>query len=58
MANICFLIIGYLETLPSVTIIDGKPVIWFQLFIVLTISAIEDFLEDRKRYLVMKKIVT
>lgn len=49
MANIYFLIIGYLETIEAVSITEGKPVIWFPLFVVVTISAFKDFLEDRKR---------
>lgn len=49
MANIYFLIIGYLEAQPSITITEGKPLIWLPLFVVIVISAFKDFLEDRKR---------
>lgn len=51
MANIYFLIVGYLETLPAISITDAKPVIWFPLFVVVAISAIKDYFEDRKRWL-------
>ncbi|CAD8142403.1 unnamed protein product [Paramecium pentaurelia] len=49
MANIYFLIVGYLETIDLVSITDGQPVIWFPLFVVIAISAFKDFLEDHKR---------
>ncbi|CAD8067999.1 unnamed protein product [Paramecium sonneborni] len=49
MANIYFLIIGYLETIALISITDGQPIIWFPLFIVIAISAVKDFFEDHKR---------
>jgi phospholipid-transporting ATPase len=49
MANIYFLIVGYLETVDLISITNGQPVIWFPLFVVIAISAFKDFLEDRKR---------
>ena len=48
MAIFTFQLLDIFETRPSATIRVGKPVIWFPLFIVVTISAIKDSLEDRK----------
>ncbi|KRX02230.1 P-type ATPase, cytoplasmic domain N [Pseudocohnilembus persalinus] len=50
LANIYFLFIGILQMIPSITISDGKPVMYMPLTIVLVVSALKDLFEDLKKY--------
>lgn len=49
LANIYFLIVAILETIPEISNTDGIPSILLPLTLVLTVSAIRDLIEDRKR---------
>ena len=49
LANVYFLIIAVMQSLKAISITDGKPIIIFPLFIVVTISMVKDFFEDYKR---------
>lgn len=48
-SNIYFLIIAIMQTIDSISISNGKPVIVFPLFSVICISGIKDFYEDYQR---------
>ncbi|KAL4487095.1 hypothetical protein ABPG72_001547 [Tetrahymena utriculariae] len=49
LANIYFLIIGIFQILPSITTTEGKPIVYTPLTVIVVISMIKDFIEDRKR---------
>eukprot|EP00357_Protocruzia_adherens_P031005 CAMPEP_0115027382 /NCGR_PEP_ID=MMETSP0216-20121206/35470_1 /TAXON_ID=223996 /ORGANISM="Protocruzia adherens, Strain Boccale" /LENGTH=1125 /DNA_ID=CAMNT_0002402961 /DNA_START=28 /DNA_END=3405 /DNA_ORIENTATION=- len=49
LPNVYFLIIAVMQTLPPITISQGKPVILLPLAFVLAVSAIKDMIEDLKR---------
>lgn len=49
LANVYFLIIAVLQSIPDISNSGGVPNILLPLGLVLTISGIKDFLEDRKR---------
>ena len=49
MANIYFLIIAFFQMYKEISNANGKPVILFPLFIVVTVNGIKDFYEDWKR---------
>ena len=49
LANIYFLIIAFLQMIPEISNTDGIPSILLPLSLVLTVSAIRDLLEDKKR---------
>ena len=49
LANTYFLILSILQCIPSITITDGKPTILVPLTVVILVSMIKDFIEDRKR---------
>ena len=58
IANIYFLIIAFFQVFKEISNSNGKPVILFPLFIVVSVNGIKDFYEDWKRKKVMiKKIV-
>ncbi|EGR33087.1 phospholipid-translocating p-type flippase family protein, putative [Ichthyophthirius multifiliis] len=50
LANIYFLIIGFLQIIQEISISQGQPVIFLPLFVILCISALKDLLEDLKRH--------
>ena len=49
LANIYFLIVAVLQSIPEISNSDGIPNILLPLSLVLTVSAVRDILEDRKR---------
>ncbi|CAK0806489.1 unnamed protein product [Prorocentrum cordatum] len=49
LANIYFLIIAMLQTIPSVSITSGRPLLLAPLGFVLSIAAVRDLVEDQKR---------
>lgn len=49
IANIYFLIIAILQTIPEISISGGKPVIAVPLIFVVIVSGIKDYYEDHKR---------
>ena len=49
LANIYFLIVAVLQSIPEISNSDGIPNILLPLSLVLTVSAVRDLLEDRKR---------
>ena len=49
IANIYFLIIAFFQTFKEISNSNGKPVILFPLFIVVSVNGIKDFYEDWKR---------
>eukprot|EP00927_Polykrikos_kofoidii_P087127 TRINITY_DN9960_c1_g1_i1.p1 TRINITY_DN9960_c1_g1~~TRINITY_DN9960_c1_g1_i1.p1 ORF type:complete len:1119 (+),score=148.26 TRINITY_DN9960_c1_g1_i1:74-3430(+) len=49
LANVYFLILTLLQTVPSISITNGKPLIAAPLAFVLAVSAAKDLWEDRKR---------
>jgi len=51
LANVYFLIIAIMQTIPPISISDGQPVILVPLLFVLTISAIKAAIEDYKRHI-------
>lgn len=48
-ANIYFLFIGIMQTVPYITISNGLPAIFLPLAAILIITALKDFFEDYKR---------
>ncbi len=48
-ANIYFLFIGIMQTIPYITISNGLPAIFLPLVAILLITALKDFFEDYKR---------
>jgi len=50
MANVYFLFIMVLQCIPPISISNGQPAILFPLAFVITVSAIKDIFEDRKRH--------
>ena len=48
-ANIYFLFIGIMQTIPYITISGGLPAIFLPLVVILIITALKDFYEDYKR---------
>lgn len=50
LANVYFLVIAVLQCFPQISITGGKPLILFPLVFVLTVAAIKDAIEDRKRH--------
>lgn len=48
-ANIYFLFIGIMQTIPYITISNGLPAIFLPLAAILLITALKDFFEDYKR---------
>lgn len=49
MANLYFLVFGFVQMQPSITISDGMPTIYFPLVTIVTLTAIKDYYEDYKR---------
>lgn len=49
LANIYFLMVSILQSIPSISVSEGIPNLLFPLFIVVVFSAIKDLLEDLKR---------
>lgn len=49
LANIYFLIVAVLQSVPQISVTDGIPNILLPLFFVMGVSAIKDLLEDNKR---------
>ncbi|EAS00453.2 phospholipid-translocating P-type ATPase, flippase family protein (macronuclear) [Tetrahymena thermophila SB210] len=49
LANIYFIIIGICQIIPQITTTDGKPLVYTPLGIIIFISMVKDFIEDRKR---------
>eukprot|EP01022_Parablepharisma_sp_SALTPOND_P011832 TRINITY_DN1507_c0_g1_i1.p1 TRINITY_DN1507_c0_g1~~TRINITY_DN1507_c0_g1_i1.p1 ORF type:complete len:1220 (+),score=110.17 TRINITY_DN1507_c0_g1_i1:124-3783(+) len=48
-ANTYFLLLSILQCIPAISITDGKPTVLVPLSIVILVSMIKDFIEDRKR---------
>jgi phospholipid-transporting ATPase len=42
--------VGYFETIEIISETGGQPVIWLPLMVVVSMSAIKDLIEDRKRH--------
>jgi phospholipid-transporting ATPase len=49
-SNVYFLIITFMQMIPSISISDGKPVMAMPLFVVVLVSMIKDAFEDYKRH--------
>ncbi|KRX01550.1 P-type ATPase, cytoplasmic domain N [Pseudocohnilembus persalinus] len=49
LANVYFLIFGYIQTIDSITISDGVPTIYLPLVVIVILTALKDFYEDYKR---------
>mmetsp|Transcript_3580 Transcript_3580/g.7693 ORF Transcript_3580/g.7693 Transcript_3580/m.7693 type:complete len:1191 (-) Transcript_3580:28-3600(-) len=49
LANVYFLIVAVLQSIPQISVTDGIPNILLPLFFVMGVSAIKDLLEDNKR---------
>lgn len=49
LANTYFLLLSILQCIPSISITNGKPTILMPLSIVILVSMVKDFIEDRKR---------
>ncbi|EGR31117.1 phospholipid-translocating p-type flippase family protein, putative [Ichthyophthirius multifiliis] len=49
LANLYFLVIGILQSIPQISITQGLPVIFVPLLFIVGISAAKDFFEDYKR---------
>jgi len=49
LANAYFLFLSIFQCIPSVSITDGKPTLLVPLSVVIIVSMIKDFVEDRKR---------
>ena len=50
MANVYFLIIAFMQTIPSISISDGKSVMAIPLVFVISVSMVKDAFEDYKRH--------
>ncbi len=48
-ANAYFLLLSILQCIPAISITDGKPTVLLPLSVVILVSMIKDFVEDRKR---------
>jgi len=48
-ANFYFLCLSVLQCIPAISITDGKPTVLLPLSVVIVVSMIKDFVEDRKR---------
>ena len=49
-ANVYFLLIGFMQTIPSITISNGQPVMALPLTLVVIASMLKDAFEDHKRH--------
>lgn len=50
MANMYFLIIGFMQLIKEISTSSGVPVTWFPLLLIVIISALKDLFEDLKRH--------
>ncbi|EAS00135.1 phospholipid-translocating P-type ATPase, flippase family protein (macronuclear) [Tetrahymena thermophila SB210] len=50
LANIYFFIIGLMQMIPSISISDGKPVMFLPFSVIMGVSAFKELLEDMKRH--------
>ena len=50
LPNVYFLLIGFLQMLPSITTSSGVPVIWAPLVFIVIVTALKDLFEDFKRH--------
>jgi phospholipid-transporting ATPase len=49
LANLYFLVIGFMQIIPQVSISNSVPVIFMPLFFIVLVSALKDLYEDYKR---------
>jgi len=54
-ANIYFLLLAFLQIIPSISITGGKPTILIPLGFVILVNMVKDFIEDRKRQISDKR---
>jgi len=50
MANVFYIIIAFLQTIPLISITGGKPIMLIPLTFVISVSMIKDISEDYKRH--------
>jgi phospholipid-transporting ATPase len=50
MANVFYIIIAVLQTIPLISITGGKPIMLIPLTFVISVSMIKDIIEDYKRH--------
>ncbi|EGR28039.1 phospholipid-translocating p-type flippase family protein, putative [Ichthyophthirius multifiliis] len=50
IANLYFLISGFLQMVPQISTSDGVPTIFLPLFVIIIVTAFKDFYEDYKRH--------
>ncbi|KAL4478908.1 hypothetical protein ABPG72_019345 [Tetrahymena utriculariae] len=50
IANLYFLVIGFFQIIPQISISEGIPTIFLPLFVILVVTAAKDFYEDYKRH--------
>ena len=48
-SNLYFFIVGFLEMVKEISDTNGTPIIFFPLFLIIGVSSLKDYIEDRKR---------